>query len=617
MTRTFSLLGCIVLLFTALAVNGQVSFTLRATPVEIFRNDELQVEYTVRNANNVSGFTPPVFTGWSIVSGPSFTQEETVINGHSEKKISYVYLLTPDKPGRIPVPATSIDADGKRLFCQPAMITVLSKNNPSAIHTPPPTSLQQQLQSLFDDQGAGSSFAQDPILKPGESPDEKIRNNIFVKVYTSKNTCYAGEPVLVTYKLYTALKSESKVVKQPAFSGCSVLEMTTDEPPVLEQLNGKNYRVFLIRKVQLTPLQPGELKLDMASVENDVSFALADKSYRTQSFTATLSNKPVSIQVKPLPEKNKPLNFSGLVGQFSIHAETSKGEIPAGDNNSLLIDVSGTGSVEHVNLPAISWPQGIDHFDASTKDNINKLNFPENGTRTFEVPFIGSQEGVTVLPPIVFNYFDPQKEQYREIHTDSIPLRFSKAVAKSLKDNPAIIKDDFTTRKYLWIVPAIALVVIGILWVTARKEKKRKRAGAGNTAGQSAQAVTTANTSPATARPVEETPKPPGIDFEAALKMLPHIEDNQLFFSTAKQLLTQALREILPADNTEATQLVQQLKEDDRAGSLPQQCADLYRQCDHAIYSPFLQEENRTAVQQKLEELIKQLSAWRDNLPIA
>jgi hypothetical protein len=604
MARIFSLLVGLLFLFAACA-NGQVSFVLKATPPEIFRNDQVQVEYIVKNAGSVSGFAPPVFKGWNIVSGPSYSQEETVINGQSEKKISYIYLLSPEKPGRLMVPATSIDADGKKLFCQPAYVTVLNKNNPSPVHSPPPVSLQ--LQSLFDDQGLGSAFVQDPVLKPGERPDEKIRNNIFVKVFTSKSSCYVGEPILVTYKLYTGLKSESKVVKQPAFSGCSVLEMTTDDPPGQEQLNGKNYRVFLIRKVQLTPLQPGPLQLGTASVDNEVSFALADQSYRTQSFSATLSNQPVVVQVKPLPESNKPEHFSGMVGQFTLHAETSKGEVPAGDNNSLLIDIGGSGSVDHINLPAINWPAGVDHFDAAIRDNIDKLSFPESGTRTFEIPFIGSKEGEAVLPPITFNYFDPEKNEYREIHTDSIPLRFSKAVAHSLKDNPAIIRDDFTTRKYLWIVPAIAVAVIVIFWVITRRDKKR--AGAGNTVHTPKPAAGSVVAAATDAPPPPEEQVPPAkIDFTAALEMLSHIEDDQLFFTTAKQLLTQAMGEALATSNNEIPQLLAQLQQKEEQAALAERCAALYRACDHAIYSPFLREESRAQVQQQLQRLVHELT---------
>src|SRR3954451_12128834 len=123
-----------------------------------------------------------------------------------------------------------------------------------------------QLPSLIDDNTGQDDYMQNTVLKPGENPQDKIRSRIFVKTTLSKKTCFVGESVLVVYQLYTSLYCEPKVVKQPSFNGCSLVEMTTDEPEYLDKVNGKMYRVLLIRKVQLTPLQDGELLIPSAVV---------------------------------------------------------------------------------------------------------------------------------------------------------------------------------------------------------------------------------------------------------------------------------------------------------------------------------------------------------------
>src|SRR4051812_26674480 len=73
-----------------------------------------------------------------------------------------------------------------------------------------------------------------PLLHPAENPDDIIHKNIFVKATASKNTVYVGEPLLVNYKLYTAINNQARVSKQPSFNGCSVMELFADKDPYIE-----------------------------------------------------------------------------------------------------------------------------------------------------------------------------------------------------------------------------------------------------------------------------------------------------------------------------------------------------------------------------------------------
>lgn len=195
---------------------------------------------------------------------------------------------------------------------------------------------------MFDDP-APRTVNRDFILKKGEDPQEKIHRNIRSTLEVDRKTCYVGEPVAATYKLYTRLKSESNMVKNPSFNGFSVID--------LQQVDNTNYQVekktggnimYVIRKVQLYPLLPGELELGAAEIENNVRFikaefinqrpdiyneAMADFSDAMippegmELQRVTLQNKPVIISVKPLPETNKPAGFKGAVGNFTIETK--------------------------------------------------------------------------------------------------------------------------------------------------------------------------------------------------------------------------------------------------------------------------------------------------------
>src|SRR4051794_22762688 len=285
-----------------------------------------------------------------------------------------------------------------------------------------------QLPSLIDDAQEDNDYMQSSVLRHGENPEDKIRSQIFVKTTVSKRTCFVGEPILVIYQLYTALYCQPKVVKQPAFNGCSLVEMTTDEPEYMDRENGKMYRVLLIRKVQLTPLQEGELLIPPAVVNNEVGFTSTENPYRLKNYSASVSSRPDSIQVKALPA-NMPTDYSGIAGgKFTISAKVDSTTVPQGENDVLQITIAGEGNIDAINQPAIKWPKGIEHFESTDSQHINKMNFPVHGNKTFAIPFIGTQQGNKVIPSVSFTFFNTTSQQFETISTQPITINVVKAL---------------------------------------------------------------------------------------------------------------------------------------------------------------------------------------------
>ncbi|MFY7901109.1 MAG: hypothetical protein ACOVNY_13055 [Chitinophagaceae bacterium] len=81
------------------------------------------------------------------------------------------------------------------------------------------------------------------ILQKGESIANKIKNNLFIQVSINKKKVVVGEPILATYLLCTRLESNSKLLSPPEFTGCSVIEMTTENLyATIDTINGKTYK---------------------------------------------------------------------------------------------------------------------------------------------------------------------------------------------------------------------------------------------------------------------------------------------------------------------------------------------------------------------------------------
>ena len=252
---------------------------------------------------------------------------------------------------------------------------------------------QVQLPSLFSESEDQNDYTKNSVLKPGENPQAKIHKLIFVNTSVSKKSCYVGEPILVTYQLYTAISCHSRVTKQVAFSSCSVIEMTSgDEPEQIKKEGEKVYRVQLIRRVQLIPLQAGDLIIPPATVNNDVSFSTLDNPYIEKTYSADVSSEAYTVQVNALPDK-QPKDFSGITGKFTITAKTDNTEIAVGESNRLQVTIAGAGNIEAVTEPKVDWPKHTEHFDVQDSQHINQTNFPESGDKTFIIPFISTEEG--------------------------------------------------------------------------------------------------------------------------------------------------------------------------------------------------------------------------------
>jgi len=185
--------------------------------------------------------------------------------------------------------------------------------------------------------GGEATMERMSILLPGEDMDRRIKENMFVRVETSKKVCVVGEPLLVTYKLFTRWQSHSKVVDAPTFTGCSVVEMTTnDQKEEEETLNGKVFRTYVIRKVQLFPLQEGPLQLGKATLDNDVTFySKTGGVYKTITQKLQLANDSVSVKVNSLPQDSSQHAFTSVVGKFLIYAKVAKTTDTANDNNTI------------------------------------------------------------------------------------------------------------------------------------------------------------------------------------------------------------------------------------------------------------------------------------------
>lgn len=358
----------------------------------------------------------------------------------------------------------------------PALAQKHSQPEAAAIVQPSPKT-PAGVNSLFADlpidDAAGNS-----VLNNGESGPEKIKKNIFVIGSLNKSVCYAGEPLLLTYQLYSALQSKSLVAERPALSNFNVEERPlNNEMPAIKKKGDKDYRVFTIWQVQLNPFQPGSLVIDPLLVNNEVNYTSDNKTYAYSGSVS--SNRPV-LTVLPLPEYRGPEKFSGAIGRFQLKAFVGSHRIAADETDSLHLEIEGSGNLNDITTPAIKWPAGFEYFPAKEKWELRKNSFPPTGKKVVTIPFVAHKEGHFTIPSIGFTYFDPSLKTYQELHSDPVvvdilPALSSGGSALSSDKRPPAVSPPVQSHHpspYTWIIwslpAALAIFAITIGWIRNR-----------------------------------------------------------------------------------------------------------------------------------------------------
>jgi hypothetical protein len=590
-----------------LLLPAQAKFTTILNETEIGKTDLVQVQYIVENAESVEKIKPPAFKGFSIASGPSQLQGMTIINGALSKYQGVSYLLLPNTTGKLSIHGATAVVNGKTMKSNTVSVVVSNNSNNKTPNTGP--SFNWPIPDL---PGVQEEVSEDYILKAGESIAAKIQNNLFAKVEVSKTSCYEGEAIVATYKLYSRLKSESKVTKRPTLNGFSVYDMI---PPGsgdtrVEKINGRLYNVHIIRKVQLYPLQPGKFELDAVELDNTVHFLrVASKANSMQQLlddysrgaegkpedqSVTLSSKPVTITVKALPTTNKPAAFDGAVGNFTIRAFTSPGILVANETGNLQVEIKGEGNLPLINAPEISWPIGVEADEPQTNEMSDKSVCPINGSKQFDYPFTVKQAGTIAIPSLSWSYFDPSTASYKTIKTDSISL----AVAMGTKPDTKIRVDEkinFNTKSFNWLslLWAIPVLLVAFLFLIFRQKNRQKLKKVSALAEAKKQA--------------EETI--PVADLFAGARMALYNNNSQLFYLEAGSTVWNTLSKKLSITSSQlnkpfVTQMLQQK-------NMPEAGIRLFESvvhdCEMALYTPHHSEANMKNTLQNASLFIEQL----------
>jgi hypothetical protein len=608
------LAGIFGLLLGGLA-SAQVKFSTVTNSHEIGRGDYVQIEFVVENARQIDHLTPPVFPDFQIVEGPNQSSGMSIVNGNMSQYKAISFILQPNKTGKFTIAGATATVDGKPMRSNPVTIEV-NASGPARSNSHPPPVVRGGWP------GEPMDVDREYSLKPGENIADKIRKNLFVKVLVNKTTCYMGESIMATYKLYSRLQSESRVTKLPSLNGFSVYDMmdpNTDASSV-ETVNGKPFTVHTIRKTQLIPLQAGTIALDPVEVENTVHFVkLAAQERRNTNpldelfgqFSdemqgtpvdqhITLDTKPVDITVKPLPAESRPADFNGAVGHFSIHAAFENKNMKAQDAGVLKVTVKGNGNLPVVNAPSVQWPAGFEFYDPSTREQIDKTVFPLGGSKTFSYSFIPKAKGDYTIPPVEISYFDPASQSYKSVQSQPLSVTVAPAAGRApaplppASESPSAGKiqgfSEFIQNHLEWIFAI--LIFSGLAFYLGMQDRRRSKI-----VDPPEEKMEIAEQNPVRADPLEKA------------KQLLNGGEYKYFYSELNRSVWKAVAEKLdlPSSELNKQNIILQLREKGLDAGTTLQFSRILNECEMSLYTPSYNMQNMEALLHQAELLLEKL----------
>jgi hypothetical protein len=406
---------CILTLLIAL-VNSSLAqkLTAQASKTKVAVGETFQISFSINS--NGSSFKAPSLTDFDVYSGPNQSTSMSFINGSMSQSITFSYVIAAKKEGKYTIGAASMNAAGTTVQSNPLTIEVLKGN----------TTAQNQ----------GNTNTPSQNSAPANS--ENIGDNLFVKTSVSKTKAYLGEQITVTHKVYTRYQLRGfQDIKFPDYRGFWSQEAPGNQQiqVVNENIDGVNYQVGELKRTYVFAQRSGKLEIEPMDIEcvvrkqsnkrpRDVFEQFFGGGYEDAVYA--VKSKPVQIEILPLPETNKPTDFSGAVGNYSFKAQLSKDKIKANDAINLTITLTGKGNIKLVDPLKINFPEDFETYDAKIKENISANGGGVSGSKTFDYLIIPRHGGDYKIDQINFSYFDPEKKQYVTLPSPEFNIQVEK-----------------------------------------------------------------------------------------------------------------------------------------------------------------------------------------------
>lgn len=405
----------IVFLVIIASTSFAQKFIAQASKNKVAVGETFQITYTLNG--NGSGFKAPALFDFDVYGGPNQSQSISIVNGSMSQSNSWSFILAAKKEGKYTIAPASITVGTSKVESNSIVIEVVKGSSGSA--------------------NQSNSSANPNVSSPTSA--ENIADNLFIKVIANKTKAYIGEQISVTYKIYTRYQLRGfQDIKYPDLAGFWTQDVPSNKPQIdigTENVDGVNYYVAELKHSYIFAQQTGKLKIESIEAEpvvrkkanrqpRDIFEQMMGVGYEDAVYK--IKSTPLTIEVLPLPEQEKPTDYSGAVGEFSCKIQLSREKLKANDAVNLVITLNGKGNIKLVEAPKINFPDDFEVYDPKITEKISTTGAGVMGSKTFDYLLIPRREGDYKLDKINFSFFDPKQKKYITIPSPELSVHVEK-----------------------------------------------------------------------------------------------------------------------------------------------------------------------------------------------
>ncbi len=409
--------------------------------VELRQSLTLTVTATVDDTEGVTAVQLPEPSGFDTISSRRSVQSSFRFGTggrQAERSKIFTIVLRANTSGVQTIPPAVMEYRGRTYRTNPIPVEVvpIGQGRREEERRPDPQRRPGGLPSLFDRdfdpmdlldelsrQMQGDPFG--PLGQPGPggiSPPDVADGDVFVRVAVDKKEAWLGEQITADIVIYSRydIGGFPTPPTMPQMDGFwqEDLERPRHIRPRMQQIRGRNYRAYLLRRLALFPTRAGEIEIDPVEVEIETSLGL----FRGGRATKRRSS-PVTINVRPLPPQGRPPGFAATnVGDWRMTASLDKPRTTTGEPVTLELSITGDGNVHVLEPPALTEIDGLRIYEPSQDQETRKQGGRFGGTKTLSYVIVPNRTGSFTIPAMDFHFFDPVAERYRTTSTRPLTM---------------------------------------------------------------------------------------------------------------------------------------------------------------------------------------------------
>ena len=324
----------------------------------------------------------PAVPGIEVV-GTQTSQQTSIINGRYSRELQLIYTLRARSSGSYKIPPIQVKVDGQ-----------LEATLPLTLNVKRLTLVERKSRPIYAIQSLG------------------------------KRDLYQGEATNLKVRLYSRYNLE----REPEFRPPSTPDLRLIElqkAPVRKgEMNGKQY---LISEIDFL-LIPDRTGTVVVPPVQGVAYVASGRGFFSHIQSEVVDANELQIDVKPLPQKGRSKDFSGLVGDFSLDVEVPKKSAAVGDNVVVSFRVEGYGEVKSMAEPNLTF-NNTNAFKVYKDKTLHEFEIKDGryySRKIFNYAIVPNQQGKISLGEIDVQFFDPEKGVYRNLKADLGSLSVSK-----------------------------------------------------------------------------------------------------------------------------------------------------------------------------------------------